>query len=52
MNLEDYFYELAVLNGKKAVILCDRGILSLKFWFINIKIGVMDLKAYMDDEAF
>lgn len=33
MNLEDYFNDLAVLNGKPAVILYDR--------------GVMDPKAYM-----
>jgi len=38
MNLEDYFYELAILNGKKAVILLDR--------------GVMDPKAYMDNETW
>ena len=36
MNLEDYYQELAIINGKKAVILCDR--------------GVMDPKAYMSDE--
>lgn len=38
MNLEDYYYELAVLYEKKSVILCDR--------------GVMDPRAYMDDECF
>lgn len=38
MNLEDYFYELAVLYGKKAVILYDR--------------GVMDPRAYMDDTTW
>lgn len=38
MNLEDYFYDLAVLYGKKSVILYDR--------------GVMDPKAYMDDETW
>jgi len=35
MDLEDYFNELAVLAGKKAVILYDR--------------GVMDPKGYMDE---
>lgn len=38
MNLEDYYYELAVLYENKSVILCDR--------------GVMDPRAYMDDECF
>jgi len=38
MMLEDYYYELAVLSEKKSVILYDR--------------GVMDPRAYMDDEAF
>ena len=35
MDLENYFYNLAVLNNKPAVILHDR--------------GVMDPKGYMDD---
>lgn len=38
IDLEDYFYNLAVLNGKDAVILYDR--------------GVMDPKAYMDDVTY
>lgn len=38
LNLEDYFYNLAVLAGKDAVILYDR--------------GVMDPKAYMDDVTY
>lgn len=38
MNLEDYFYDLAVLNDKPSVILYDR--------------GVMDPKAYMDNECW
>eukprot|EP00335_Anophryoides_haemophila_P000222 CAMPEP_0204821388 /NCGR_PEP_ID=MMETSP1018-20131115/13525_1 /ASSEMBLY_ACC=CAM_ASM_000518 /TAXON_ID=46462 /ORGANISM="Anophryoides haemophila, Strain AH6" /LENGTH=93 /DNA_ID=CAMNT_0051929019 /DNA_START=253 /DNA_END=534 /DNA_ORIENTATION=+ len=38
MNLEDYFYDLAKLNGKPSVILYDR--------------GVMDPKAYMDEPTF
>lgn len=38
MNLEDYFYDLAVLNGKPSVILMDR--------------GVMDPKAYMDEPTW
>jgi len=38
MDLEDYFYNLAVLNGKPSVILMDR--------------GVMDPKAYMDEPTF
>jgi len=35
MDLEDYFINIAKLNGHKAVILFDR--------------GVMDPKAYMDE---
>ncbi|EGR29592.1 hypothetical protein IMG5_152760 [Ichthyophthirius multifiliis] len=38
MNLEDYFYELAVLNDEPAVILMDR--------------GVMDARAYMDENRW
>jgi len=34
INLEDYFYDLAVLSGKESVIFYDR--------------GVMDPKGYMD----
>lgn len=35
MNLEDYFYDLAVLSEKPSAIIYDR--------------GVMDPKAYMDN---
>jgi len=28
MNLEDYFYELALLYGKPSVILYDRGVVD------------------------
>lgn len=38
MDLEDYFINLAHLNGKPAVVLMDR--------------GVMDPKAYMDDPTW
>ncbi len=38
MDLENYFYELAVLYGKPVVILFDR--------------GVMDPKAYMDEATW
>eukprot|EP01017_Pseudomicrothorax_dubius_P004048 TRINITY_DN1072_c0_g1_i1.p2 TRINITY_DN1072_c0_g1~~TRINITY_DN1072_c0_g1_i1.p2 ORF type:complete len:494 (+),score=140.30 TRINITY_DN1072_c0_g1_i1:36-1484(+) len=38
MNMEDYFVDLAILNGQPAVVLCDR--------------GVMDPSAYMTPEQF
>ncbi|EAR87420.1 AAA domain protein (macronuclear) [Tetrahymena thermophila SB210] len=38
INLEDYFIDLAKLNGKPAVVLMDR--------------GVMDPKGYMDDNTW
>lgn len=38
INLEDYFNDLAKLNGKPCVILMDR--------------GVMDPKGYMDDNTW
>jgi hypothetical protein len=38
MDLEDYFYNFAVLAGKPSVILYDR--------------GVMDPKAYMDEPTW
>lgn len=38
INLENYFYELAILNDEAAVILMDR--------------GVMDPRAYMDENTW
>lgn len=38
LNLEDYFIELAALNGKPAIVFFDR--------------GVMDPAAYMSPEVF
>lgn len=38
MNLEDYFIDLAILSGKDSIIFFDR--------------GVMDPKAYMDQETW